>query len=140
VDSEGRPTNDVEEFYSNGGMLLPFGGHKGFALALVIELLSITLTAADVPHDDFGRKNGAFFLAIDPTAVRSLDEFTASAAAFCERVVGVPPAPGFDGVLLPGQPEARNREARLASGIEIAESTWEAIREAADSVGAKIGD
>jgi LDH2 family malate/lactate/ureidoglycolate dehydrogenase len=140
VNSEGRPTNDTTEFYERGGMLLPFCGHKGFALAMVIELLSITLTGADLPPDDFGRKNGAFFLAIDPTAIRSLDDFRASAVAFCERVVGVPPAPGSSGVLLPGQPEERNRRARAAEGIEIAESTWEAIQESARSVGAAIGE
>jgi LDH2 family malate/lactate/ureidoglycolate dehydrogenase len=140
VDSQGRPTNDVAEFYERGGMLLPFGGHKGFALAMVIELLSITLTGADLPPDDFGRKNGAFFLAIDPTAIRSLDDFRASAATFCERIVGVPPAPGSAGVLLPGEPEERNRRARAAEGIELAESTWEAIRGAAASVGADIGE
>jgi LDH2 family malate/lactate/ureidoglycolate dehydrogenase len=140
VDGQGRPTNDVAEFYERGGMLLPFGGHKGFALAMVIELLSITLTGADVPSDDFGRKNGAFFLAIDPTAIRSLDDFRASAAALCERIVSVPPAPGSQGVLLPGQPEERNRRARAEEGIELAESTWEAIREAGRTLGAAIGD
>jgi uncharacterized oxidoreductase len=139
VDGEGRPTNDTTDFYERGGMLLPFGGHKGFALAMVIELLSITMTGADVPEDSFGRKNGAFFLAIDPSAIRSLEEFRASAATFCERILNVPPAPGSIGVLLPGQPEARNRRARTAEGIEIAESTWEAIRESAQSVGADIG-
>jgi uncharacterized oxidoreductase len=138
VDRAGRPTNDVEEFYTHDGMLLPFGGHKGFALSMVIELLSIALTGADLAPDEHGRKNGAFFLAIDPTAIRSLDEFCVSAAEICDRVTSVPPAPGSSGVLLPGQPEERQRQQREAIGIEIAESTWEAVGAAARAVGVHI--
>ena len=138
VDAEGRPTNDVEQFYTGGGMLQPFGGHKGYALALAIELLSIALTAAEVPPDERGRKNGAFFLAIDPSAIRSLDDFVAEATAICERVAGVPAAPGSSGVLIPGQPEDTNRRQRQANGIEIAESTWEQIHETARELGATI--
>jgi LDH2 family malate/lactate/ureidoglycolate dehydrogenase len=103
---------------------------------MAIELLSIALTAADAAPDDRNRKNGGFFLAIDPTAIRSLEAFTAEAAEICARVTGVPPAPGSAGVLLPGQPEERNRRERSESGIELAESTWEAIQETARSVGA----
>jgi LDH2 family malate/lactate/ureidoglycolate dehydrogenase len=139
VDGEGRPTNDVEAFYSGGGMLLPFGGHKGYALSLAIELLSIALTAADAAPDERERKNGGFFLAIDPTAIRSLQAFTAEAKAICDRVTGVPPAPGSAGVLLPGQPEERSRRQRREAGIELAESTWEAIRDTARSLGVDAG-
>ena len=137
VDAQGRPTNDPEAFYA-GWMLLPFGGHKGYALAMVVELLSIALTGADVATDERGRVNGGVFLAIDPAAVRPLDDFRRAAGRINARVTGVPPAPGSDGVLIPGQPEARNREARRREGIPVAESTWEAIQAAARSVGASI--
>ena len=137
VDKEGRPTNDVEDFY-NGGALLPFGGHKGFALAMVVELLSIALTGADAATDERGRRNGALFLAIDPAAVRPMDEFLEAVAGISARVTGVPPAPGSAGVLIPGEPEARSREARRREGIPIAESTWEAIQAAAQAVGAHV--
>ena len=137
VDSEGRPTNDPEDFY-RGGMLLTFGGHKGFALALVVELLSIALTGADAAPDARGRFNGAVFLAIDPAAVRPLDEFRRAVARIHARVSGVPPAPGSEGVLIPGQPEARSREARRRDGIPVAESTIEAIRATAQQVGAAL--
>jgi LDH2 family malate/lactate/ureidoglycolate dehydrogenase len=137
LDKDGRPTNDPEEFY-RGGMLLPFGGHKGFALAMVVELLSVSLSGADAVPGEAGQKNGAFFLAIDPTAVRPLDEFRRSAGELRARVTGVPPAHGSSGVMIPGEPEARSREARRKEGIPVAEATWEAIQEAAKSVGAKV--
>jgi len=137
VDKHGRPTTDPEDFYA-GGMLLPFGGHKGFALAMLVELLSVALTGADAVPDQRGRQNGAVFLAIDPSAVRPLDEFVAAAARINARVVGVPPAPGSEGVLIPGQPEARSREMRQREGIPIPELTWEAIEAAAEKVGAQV--
>lgn len=138
VDAEGRPTNDVNEFYDRGGMLQMMGGHKGYALSLAVELMSIAMSGADTAPGDNGRYNGAFFIAIDPTAFRPLDQFTAAAGAICERVTSVPPAPGSAGVLIPGQPEDRNRQHRLAHGIELAESTWEAILNTARSVGASV--
>lgn len=138
VDAGGRPTNDVDEFYERGGMLQMFGGHKGYALSLAVEILSIALSGADTARDDGDRYNGGFFLAIDPNAFRPLGEFSAAAQAICDRVASVPPAPGSDGVLIPGQPEARNRQQRRAEGIEVAEATWEAIQDTARSVGATI--
>ena len=138
VDASGRPTNDVDEFYERGGMLQMFGGHKGYALSMAVELMSIALTGADKVPGDNGWYNGGWFLAIDPTAFRPLDEFTASAGAICDRVTGVAPAPGSAGVQIPGQPEDRNRRQRMADGIELAESTWEAIQETARTVGATI--
>ena len=138
VDAEGRPTNDVDDYYERGGMQQLFGGHKGYALSLAVELLSIALSGADTRKHDNGRYNGAFFLAIDPGAFRPLDDFAAAASAICERVTSVPPAPGFDGVLIPGQPEARNRQHRREHGIEVPESTWAAIQDTARSLGAII--
>ena len=38
IDAEGNPTRDPEEYF-NGGAILPAGGHKGYALALVAELI-----------------------------------------------------------------------------------------------------
>jgi uncharacterized oxidoreductase len=140
VDAAGRPTNDVSEFYDRGGMLQMMGRHKGYALSLAVELLSIALTEADTARGENGRYNGGFFIAIDPAAIRPLSEFTSAAGAICDRVTNVPPAPGSPGVLIPGQPEERTRAERLADGVELAESTWEAIQETARSVGATIPD
>jgi LDH2 family malate/lactate/ureidoglycolate dehydrogenase len=105
---------------------------------MVVELLSIALTGADAATDERARVNGGVFLAIDPAAIRPLDDFRRAAGRINARVTGVPPAPGSDGVLIPGQPEARNREARRREGIPVAESTWEAIQAAARSVGAHL--
>jgi hydroxycarboxylate dehydrogenase B len=137
VDREGRPTTTPDDFYE-GGMLLPFGGHKGFALAMVVEMLSIALTGADAAPHEGGRFNGAVFLAIDPSALRPLDDFVGAVEAINDRVAGVPPAPGSDGVLIPGQPEERSRERRLREGIPLPDATWQAIQETARELGVQI--
>ena len=138
VDASGRPTNDVDEFYERGGMLQMMGGHKGYALSLAVEMMSIALSGADTAPAQNGHYNGAFFLAIDPGAIRPLEAFESAAGAICERVANVPPAPGSDGVLIPGQPEDRTRRQRRADGIELAESTWESIQATARAIGATI--
>jgi uncharacterized oxidoreductase len=119
-------------------MLQMFGGHKGFALSLAVEILSIALSGAETAKGDGERYNGAFFIAIDPTSIRPLGDFSAAAGAICDRVASVPAAPGSGGVLIPGQPEHRNRQQRREHGIELAEATWEAIQETAREVGATI--
>jgi LDH2 family malate/lactate/ureidoglycolate dehydrogenase len=125
VDSQGRPSTDPEDFYA-GGMLLPFGGHKGYALALLADLLGSRLGGAEVlgeaPHTV-----GTFVLALRIDAFRPLAEFTGAVDTRLEEIKAVPPAPGFQEVLIPGEPEARSRALRLQEGIPIPEETWEKI-------------
>src|SRR5690606_26930870 len=82
VDEQGNDTTDPADYLA-GGALLPIGGHKGFGLALMIEILSAVLagasTTTDVridtlePHAPAGM--GHLLLAIDIAAFRSLAEF-----------------------------------------------------------------
>ena len=44
-------------------------------------------------------------------------------------------APGFEQILLPGEPERRSAAARRAEGIPVDDRTWEQIREAAGKLG-----
>jgi LDH2 family malate/lactate/ureidoglycolate dehydrogenase len=133
LDSQGRPSTDPEDFYQ-GGMLLPFGGHKGYALALVADLLGSRLGGAEIlgeaPHTV-----GTFILALRIDAFRPLDEFTAAVDGRLGEIKTVPPAPGFQEVLIPGEPEARSRALRLQEGIPIPEETWDKLVETARKYG-----
>jgi LDH2 family malate/lactate/ureidoglycolate dehydrogenase len=135
VDKAGRPSTDPEDFYS-GGMLLTFGGHKGYGLSLVGAMLG-ALASGDTP-DHPGRVGGVFMLAISPAAFRPLDEFRSLADRVLDTIKAVPPAPGVAEVLVPGEPEQRSREQRLRDGIPVADVTWKALQEAAASVGVEI--
>jgi LDH2 family malate/lactate/ureidoglycolate dehydrogenase len=134
VDHEGRPTTDPMEALR--GSLLPFGAHKGYALAFFAQLLGQVLTGADALPDDrgpFGRA-GAFFLAVDPGLFRPAGDAIAGAGRFAEEIRALPPAPGFERVLAPGDPEARSRQAR-AEAIPLPDETWREIAAAAAAVG-----
>ena len=130
---DGRPTTDPEEFF-RGGFLLPFGGHKGYALAVIAELLSGPFAAADAYPGPVPR-GGIFIFAVDAGAFRPLAEYYRALAPTIERIKGVPPAPGFEEVLLPGEPEARTRQRREREGIPIPEDTWRAVSAVAAELG-----
>lgn len=134
LDKNGRPTTDPNALY-DGGVLLPFGGHKGYALAMMIEVLGIAVGGADAAKGDHpGSCHGAFCLAINPAVFRSIDGFEASVESLVERVKSVPLAPGFEEVLLPGEPEARTRAEREGA-ISLAPVTWQAVVEAGKKLG-----
>lgn len=133
---DGRPTTDPEDFFQ-GGFLLPFGGHKGYALAVIAELLSGPLAAADAYPGPVPR-SGIFILALDAAAFRPLDEYRRALAPTLARITGVPPAPGFEEVLLPGEPEARTRRQREREGIPIPEDTWSAVSAVATGLGVSV--
>ncbi|MBI2755323.1 MAG: Ldh family oxidoreductase [Chloroflexi bacterium] len=133
---DGQPTTDPEEWY-RGGVLLPFGGHKGYALAVIAELLSGPLAAADAYPGVVGR-SGIFLFAVDAATFRPLAAYGEAVSRTVGRIKAVPPAPGFDEVLVPGEPEARARAQRTRDGIPVPEATWSAVSEAARSLGVDV--
>jgi len=138
VDRDGQPSTDPDAFLQ-GGALLPFGGHKGYALAFFAHLLGQALTGAEtvageVDEQALFSRAGAFLLALDPGLFRPASAAVATASRFAEEIRGLPPAPGFERVLAPGDPEARARQERQ-SAIPLPDETWRAIAAAADGLG-----
>lgn len=131
IDRDGRPTTDPTTLFE-GGALLPFGGHKGYALALAIEFLGRVLAGGEAFATD-GRggrpygESGTLVIAINPATFRSIEEYGASADALVTRVKEIPPAVGVEAVMVPGDPERRSRAERGANGIPLPDSTWQAI-------------
>jgi LDH2 family malate/lactate/ureidoglycolate dehydrogenase len=135
LDSQGRPSTNPEDYYA-GGVLLPFAGHKGYGLAVMVELISVALGGAD--GLDSKRAAGTVILCIDPGAFRPADEYLETATRFKQRLLGVPPAQGFDRVLMPGDPEQNMRRERREQGIPVPDATWEAIGAAARERGVAL--
>ena len=75
---------------------------------------------------------------VDIGAFRAADDYAASAEELLQEVKDMPPAAGFDEVLLPGEPEARRAVERAASGVPIRESVWIEIKKAAAKVGIEV--
>jgi LDH2 family malate/lactate/ureidoglycolate dehydrogenase len=136
LDKEGRPSVDPNDFY-DGGVLLPFGGHKGYALAMFIEMLCGAFSPGD-QYNGNGRRGSVVVWAVDACAFRSRASYTDNANFVIGRVKGMRPAQGFDEVLIPGEPEIRSKAARLKDGILISQTTWDRIIDAGRRVGVDV--
>ena len=132
-DKDGNPSRDPSAFL-DGGFLMPFGGHKGYAFAVIAELLSGPLAGADA-FPGVMKRSGIFLFAVEATVFRPFEEYAKAMAATLHRIKSVPPAPGFKEVLLPGEPEHRTRQQRLDAGIAIPADTWRAVSDVATTLG-----
>jgi len=123
VDREGRPVTDPKQAYA----VVPMSGPKGFALGLMIEILSSRLTGMPYgPHivrkfDDWEHKAflGHYVQAIDIAAFCDPAEFRKRVDEMLLELKKVPTAPGFEEILVPGEPEERRKAQRLKEGIPI---------------------
>ncbi|HEV8441076.1 MAG TPA: malate/lactate/ureidoglycolate dehydrogenase [Methylomirabilota bacterium] len=140
IDPSGHPTRDPQVMYREPrGALLSFGGHKGYALAVVTELLAGALSGGPTLQPGNERRGGTvnnmLAILIDPARLAGLDWFRREIDGFVDYVKASPPADPAAPVLVPGDPERMAREERGRSGITVDAATWEEILEA----GAKVG-
>jgi len=141
VDKNGSPTTKPSDFFEGGGHI-PFGGHKGYAVMMAGEYLGRIVTGADDYVEagrggPINRHQGVTMMVMKADLFRPLADFTREADEMERRVRAVPPAPGFDEVLAPGDLEERTRIARRRDGIPIADDVWQSLIDAADRVNVK---
>ncbi len=139
IDDEGQPTNDPAVYIrDHAGALLSFGGHKGSGLAVLCEMMSTALTGgqrAEEPGQE-GILNSMLAIVIDLGRIRGEADVRAAVASSAAHIKASRPAPGHDAILLPGDPERRAAARRGVEGVEIDETSWRDITEAARAVGA----
>ncbi len=136
IDASGRPTNDPKVFYGDPpGAILPFGGHKGYGLGVVTEILAGALTGGGCTKPGVTRlEQGMLSIVLDPAVLPTSDSFLGEIRTFVDFVKGSEKtSPGAE-ILMPGEIEHRNRQQRLADGIELDEKTWGQIAETARSL------
>ncbi len=121
IDRDGQPTRDANE--AREGALLPFGGHKGFGLGLIVQAFGILGGAALVPGND----DGYVFIAFRPDLLVPLAELRRELGALIARVKAVPCQPGFAEIRIPGEQSARNRRRLMAEGIGIDRLVYERL-------------
>ena len=140
IDAEGRPSTDPKDFVeAPEGALLPFGGHKGFALSLAADILAGALSGAGCSRPGVERIGNSFTATLlDPGAVRGRSAFDHEVDQFVEYVKSSKLADGFDEIMVPGEPEQRERAKRETNGIPVDEVTWGEIRETAEKYGVKV--
>jgi LDH2 family malate/lactate/ureidoglycolate dehydrogenase len=139
-DSDGVPTTDTEKAYK--GMLMPLGGYKGSGLAMMVEILCAVLSGGAMANELGGiRWRGTrvrvsqTFIAVDIERFMAVDEFTARMEKLVGIIKSTPAAPGYEEVLVAGDPEWRIEADRLAKGIPIADGNWAELVKAAGKVG-----
>jgi LDH2 family malate/lactate/ureidoglycolate dehydrogenase len=127
TDSRGVPTTDPNQ--ASLDHLQWFGGHKGFGLALLVEILAGVLTGSSFTKQEHtasalgGRDRvakGYVFLALDPERFVGRDEFRRRTDALIRDVHASEPAAGFERAMVPGELEYRTHAERSALGVPLA--------------------
>ncbi len=140
LDNQGQPTTDPNTLYGDPpGTILPMGGeqaYKGFGLALMIDVfagaLSGGLCSRETPQTPKG--NCVFLMLADPNHFGGAAHFQAEVQQLVEFVRNCPRVPGCEEILMPGDPERRCREDRLANGVPLDEENWTKLLEMAQDL------
>lgn len=140
LDGEGRVTDDPAKALE--GVMLPMGGAKGSALAIMMDVFSGVFSGAAFaggvtgPYDPSKPADvGHFLVAIRPDLFMSREEFGERMEVLYERVVGSEKAAGVERVWFPGEIELVTEERRRVEGIPLTEAEIESLNREADLVG-----
>lgn len=131
VDEEGNPTTDIDKIYKSQG-LLPFGGAKGYAITLVIEMLILTLTGSGfgekigTSRKDDSRENlGQIMIVIDPNKMIGLERFKEEVDGYLDYIKSVETLDGTSEIRIPGErtfkAERKNEEEGIDFSLKLAE-------------------
>src|SRR6185503_13996976 len=156
IDRDGNPTTDPRAMIE-GGALLPLGsdrehgGHKGYGLALAVDVLSAVLSGANwgpfAPPFTLGQEDpprwvgkgiGHFFGAMRVDAFRDPHEFRVHVDDFVRTLKATRPAPGTSGPLVPGDPERAAQAVRDRDGIPVLPAVLEDLRFIARQTGVPL--
>lgn len=134
LDSQGRPTTDPAAALQ--GVVLTMAGHKGSALALMVELLAGVLSGAAVGPDvgsmyrdlDRPQNVGHCFILFDIAAFMDLNAFLARMDAYIDKIKQSAPREGVTEILAPGERSVRRFEEALRSGVALPPATLDELR------------
>ena len=136
IDSHGNSSSNPDDVY--GGGLLPLGssremgGHKGYALSAMVDILSCVLSGAnwgpfappfalfeEAPKASVGKGIGHFFGAMEIDGFEDVDIFKKRIDDWIEVFRSTKPAPGHQAVLIPGDPEHEAEKERILKGVPV---------------------
>jgi len=116
IDERGRPTTDARA--ARRGALLPFGGHKGYALALALHALGVSAHY--------------LFIAFKPDLFLPLDDYRRALAVEIAAIKATPRQDGIEEIRIPGERAYRERARRTRDGIEIDRRIHDALIQLAE--------
>lgn len=130
LDAEGKPTTDPGVLYKDPrGSILPLGGaqaYKGFGLSLLLDMFAGGLSGGECsnPKANVLGYNAVLFVVFDTAQFAGTDHFLQEVNGLAEFVRGCPKAAGVPEIMLPGDPERKQREKRQAAGVSVDDGTW----------------
>lgn len=153
IDRDGRLTTDPQAMI-DGGAILPLGserdlgGHKGYCLAVMVDVLSCVLSGAnwgpfappfalrqEVPPRAVGKGIGHFFGAMRIDGFIDPDDFKRQIDDYVRTMRATKPAPGTAGPLIPGDPERLAEIERRKNGVPLVLPVVEDLRDIAKRTG-----
>jgi LDH2 family malate/lactate/ureidoglycolate dehydrogenase len=128
LNAAGEPTTDPQEAID--GIILPMGEHKGYAIAMMVDVLSGVLTgsgflsAVHSPYKTAEKSNaGHLLIALDIEAFQPLAQFGARMEEYIRELKSVPLAKGYDEIYYPGELEAKNDVQNRKQGLKFPADT-----------------
>ena len=119
MDKDGKPTRVPSEVAT----LLPFGGYKGFALALAMQALGV-LAGSGLSED---KTYGYLIMAINPELMLPLADFKQHMSDMLAKIKAAPTQPGVDEIRVPGERSLRERARLTREGLTLDRKIYEAL-------------
>jgi LDH2 family malate/lactate/ureidoglycolate dehydrogenase len=145
TDSEGVPTTDPQ--VALRGLLMPLGGYKGSGLGLMIEVLCAVMSGGAMSTEVGGLHNldrpmntSQLFLAIDVARFVPLQEFQSRMERLIGTIKSARHAPGYDEIMVAGDPEWRSEASRRENGVPVDGVVWERLKALARESGVEVPD
>lgn len=134
ADKEGRATTDPAAGLD--GWVMPIGAHKGYGLALAVEIFAAALAggamASEVKslyrRDDQSQGVSHFFMVMDPDRLIGREAFLDRVDTLCQLMTQTPAVDNAEPVLIPGEPEADLMKRYKAEGIPIPEQRYRELQ------------
>lgn len=143
MDSDGNPTTNPLKAIA--GMVLPMAGHKGFGLALMMDVLSGVLTGSQFglgvhgPYEPEARSGcGHLMIAINIAALMPIGEFYQRMQHLITEIKRTPLTAGVEQIYYPGELEARNAQRFGTSGLILPGDTIADLQTLGEKLGLSI--
>ncbi len=135
MDLEGNPVLDPKEVLKGNGMLMPMARHKGYGLALIVDILCFALAGAKASKDivslraqgeDIGNEGvGHVMIAIDISRFGSKEKFKSDVNEYVDFIKGSKKKKEVSEIFVPGEIEYNKLKVNMEDGIELKENVYE---------------
>ncbi len=148
TNGDGLPATDATHWPDIGSML-PVGGHKGYGLALLVEVLAGVMSGSGVTREVKGwlgpliaepPGTGHTFIAIDVGKFMPIADFKRRMDEMIRDIKKSPKAKGSDRIWLPGEIEWERRKVALEDGIALPEIVLNSLAKLSNEVGRNFQD